>query len=267
LILKTTIAIIKFENNHEIKVDEILEKGSFYITKCKESFQSIDLELYRQHYCLSMNYFRNRQNSNSKKYLNSVFKYFSYQSVDSFDIEIQRGIARDVIYAAIFSEDTFNFGEIISHPIMNSIKKTPHEDLFNLLKAFDNGNIEMFNKYKNCLLNFQKQLSEVQNMFINEKIQIMSIIILCWRRAPVKKNIHFSTISLCCKIDENKVEYLLMKILSKGLIQGKINEVKKIITIKNVIPRNIDLKGIKLFIDRINFWLNRINKIIKCLEK
>lgn len=52
--------------------------------------------------------------------------------------------AHDLSIAALLGETIYNFGELLQHPIMDSLAGTPHEWLKNLLFVFNEGNIGKF---------------------------------------------------------------------------------------------------------------------------
>lgn len=52
--------------------------------------------------------------------------------------------AHDLSIAALLGETIYNFGELLQHPIMDSLTGTPQEWLKNLLNVFNEGNIGKF---------------------------------------------------------------------------------------------------------------------------
>eukprot|EP00494_Astrolonche_serrata_P024259 UN24517 len=159
-----------------------------------------------------MIYYRGTASSDAGKFLDAALHYLTYTPLTDLDKKLQMGLARDIIHAAIYSKDTFNFGKVLFHPIMNSLKNTPHEDLLGLLRAFDEGSMANFDKYKMSL----DPNKSVNNHQLEEKMRLMALMVMCWKLEPDKRVVHFTDIARCCSMSETKVEFALMRAMSVG---------------------------------------------------
>lgn len=260
LILKTNQTMLRFDRNLR-EAGKILNEGEWYIRKQKKYFQNVEPEVYRRHYWLALNYYKSQKFADASKYLEACVNYLFYQPIQSLDSSTRQVLACDIIHATLFSEDTFNFGKALFHPIMDTLKNSSHKKLLYVLKAFDQGNIAMFNRFKHCLVTVRQPLRKTHNIILEEKIRLMALTILCWKNSPSLKSIQFTSISSTCRIKKNKVEYVLMRAMSKGLIKGKIDELKSSVTIFTVLPRDINELGIMTLLQKINAWLNQLEKI------
>ena len=63
--------------------------------------------------------------------------------------------AHDLALAALLGETIYNFGELLMHPILNSLKGTEHEWLYNLLFCLNAGEL---GKFDVLAVNFPKQV-------------------------------------------------------------------------------------------------------------
>jgi len=239
----------------------MLIEGDWYLKTQKKKLQNVEPEVHRQYYWLALNYYKSKKCANADKYLESCVSYLFYQPMHELDLNTKQNLACDMIHATLFSENTFNFGKALFHPIMHSLKNTAEKKLLYILKAFDQGNIRMFDRFKHCLVKTEQPLQKTHTIILEEKIRLMALTILCWKNSPSLKPIDFNTISSYCKIVQNKVEFVLMRAMSKGLIKGKMNELKSSITISSVLPRDINELGIITLLEKINAWLNQLEKL------
>jgi len=258
LVIKTRLATLKFESKMEDEAKLVLKEGEEYILYRKSHHQSVDSELYRQHYFLAMNFYRN---DDAAKYLEAALQYLSYKPLEELDAKIQMGIARDIIHAAIFSSETFNFGKILFHPLMKCLEGTEHEDLLNLVRAFEQGSMDKFEKYKGCL-----GVSGDREKKLEEKMRLMALMVTCWKLDTNPRGISFRTIANTCKIKQERVEYALMRAMSVGLLEGQINEVRGWFTITKVRPRDIDTGGVDNLLGKVDAWLDKIDRVSELLQ-
>lgn len=265
LVLKTNQAILKFENDIQDEAKAILKEGDDHIQRQKARYQSVDSELYRQHYFLALGYYRKAESMDAGKFLEAALHYLSYQDRNQLDSKIQMGLARDITHAAIFSEETFNFGKVLFHPIMKCLENTEHEDLLHLLRAFDQGDMNLFEQHAACLEK-NTPLTEGQRKLLQEKMRLMCLMVMCWKLDPNQRCVTFRTIARCCKVAEDKVEIALMKAMSKGLIEGQIDQVHQSVTVTKVQPRDIDVSGVAQLLSKVNIWVDEIENISGFVE-
>ena len=68
--------------------------------------------------------------------------YFAVQISLSYNFSVvaeQREWAYDIAIAALLGEGVYNFGELLSHTILSSLRGTEREWLVHLLEAFNTG--------------------------------------------------------------------------------------------------------------------------------
>lgn len=257
LVIKTNVACLKFLEGVVDEAKAVLREGELYIGNKRKQYETVDSELFRQHYKLAMHYYRDTARD-ANKFLEVALHFLSYTSLPSLDKTIQMGLARDITWAAIFSEDTFNFGKVLFHPIMNSLDDTKHADLKNLLRAFDSGDMDAFEKFKGCLQN----LTEEQSKQLEIKMRLMALMVMFWKLDTSQRVVQFRTIEQKCKLRFDRVELALMKAMSKGLIEGQINQVKQCVSVTKVQPRDIDKAGVGQIITKVDNWLTDIDKLV-----
>ncbi|KAG8797762.1 26S proteasome regulatory subunit [Serendipita sp. 411] len=119
--------------------------------------------------------------------------------------------AKDLSLSAFLADSIYNFGELIMHPILDSLKHTPEEWLRNLLFTFNEGNIQKFDSLTPL---FPKEPILQQSFpFLRQKICLMALIEAVFRRKPSERTLTFQTIAEETQTPLGEVEHLVMKAL------------------------------------------------------
>lgn len=166
--------------------------------------------------------------------------------------------------AALISESIYNFGELLLHPILNSLGGTPHAWLRELLFAFNRGDLAAYdvlagNISKNKLLDEHKT-------FLYQKISLSALTETVFRRPAHDRAMTFATISDETKVQPNEIEHLIMKALSLGLLRGSIDQVAEIARINWVQPKVLDMKQVDGMRVRLKEWDSSVNQLGNWIE-
>jgi len=170
--------------------------------------------------------------------------------------------AHDLSIAALLGETIYNFGELLQHPIMDSLAGTPHEWLKNLLFVFNEGNI---GKFEGIMPVFpQEPILEENHPFLRQKICLMALIESVFKRmgtGSAGKTMSFQTIAEETRLPQDEVEHLVMKALSLKLIQGTLDQVAETATITWVQPRVLSRSQLAQLATRLDEWCDRIDAL------
>uniref|UniRef100_A0A914ZN95 26S proteasome non-ATPase regulatory subunit 13 n=2 Tax=Parascaris univalens TaxID=6257 RepID=A0A914ZN95_PARUN len=155
-------------------------------------------------------------------------------------------------FAALLGENIYNFGELLAHPILKALEGTHEKWLVDVLFAFNAGDLNRFKRYK-------PQWSEWDDIkkhtdFLEDKIRLLCLMEIALARPSKERYITFNEIAKRAQIDKSKVEFLVMKALSKGLVQGSIDQVNQLINITWVQPRVLSPQQILAMSERIGTW-------------
>ncbi|MGH0187281.1 UNVERIFIED_CONTAM: hypothetical protein FKN15_024379 [Acipenser sinensis] len=126
------------------------------------------------------------------------------------------------------------------HPILESLRSTDNRWLIDTLYAFNSGDVEAFFILKGCW-DSQTDLAANESK-LKEKLQLLCLMEMVFTRPAHHRQITFQEISSQAKLPVNKVELLVMKALSNGLVKGSIDEVDSKVHLTWVQPRVMDLK-------------------------
>lgn len=172
--------------------------------------------------------------------------------------------AYNLSVAALVSDSIYNFGELLLHPILDSLTPTPHNWLRELLFAFNRGDLAAYdvlggNVSKNKMLDSHK-------MFLYQKISLSALTEMVFRRPPHDRSLTFAAISSETKVPTNEIEHLVMKALSLGLLRGSIDQVAQVAQIHWVQPKVLDMKQIDGMRNRLKDWDAGVNQLGHWIE-
>ncbi|KAH6890846.1 proteasome 26S subunit [Coprinopsis sp. MPI-PUGE-AT-0042] len=169
--------------------------------------------------------------------------------------------AHDLSIAALLAETIYNFGELLMHPILDSLDKTDHEWLKKLLFTFNEGNI---GKFEALAPIFPKEAILQENYaFLRQKICLMALIESVFKRQANDRTMTFKTIGEETRLPVEEVEYLVMKALSLKLIRGSLDQVEQKAQITWVQPRVLSREQIGTLAKRLDKWVSDLNTVEK----
>uniref|UniRef100_A0A0R3RTP3 26S proteasome non-ATPase regulatory subunit 13 n=1 Tax=Elaeophora elaphi TaxID=1147741 RepID=A0A0R3RTP3_9BILA len=155
-------------------------------------------------------------------------------------------------FAALLGDNVYNFGELLAHPILKSLEGTREKWIIDVLYAFNAGDLSKFNEYRQQWAEWD-DLKDHQDL-LEDKIRLLSLMEIALARPSKERHITFKEIADKAQIDLNKVEALVMRALSKGLVQGSIDQVEELVNITWVQPRVLSPQQILAMSDRIGAW-------------
>ncbi|XP_063901041.1 26S proteasome non-ATPase regulatory subunit 13-like [Zophobas morio] len=189
-----------------------------------------------------------------------ALRFLGCTDVESLDLSTQQSFAIDLSLAALIADNVYNFGELIIHPIFNSLKNSAHFWLYKLICAFNGGDIKTFEELQ---LYWRKENELLNNIHrIRRKIQLMTLLHIVFEKPTHERSLSFAYIAEQCSIPVNEVETLCMKALSLNLLKGTIDEVSQLVRVTWLQPRVLDLGQIALVSEQLKTWCTRLEDAI-----
>lgn len=197
-------------------------------------------------------------------YRNSLL-YLACISESDLTSEQQQHRAYNLSIAALVSDEIYNFGELLLHPILDLLKP-PHSQswLRELLFAFNRGDLAGFDRLSDNL-NKDEQLAS-HKQFLYQKISLAALTELVFERPPHDRAMTFDTISRETQVKPNEIEHLIMKALSLGLLRGKIDQVAGVAKINWVQPKVLETTQIEGMRTRLKEWDSNVNDLGHWIE-
>ncbi|KAL7270764.1 26S proteasome regulatory subunit [Rhizina undulata] len=230
--------------------------------KILESFDSVESVVHASFYRVNADYYNAKLEFAS--YYKNALLYLACIQISDLSIQEQQERAYNLALAALLGETIYNFGELLLHPILDSLKDTEHAWLRDLLFAFNAGDLAKFNGLSGHLS--KQPLLAQQSTFLREKICLSALTEAVFRRPPHDRALSFSTILEETKVQPQEVEHLLMKALSLGLVRGSIDQVAEVARISWVQPKVLDKSQIEGMRHRLMEWDESVHKLGKWME-
>lgn len=253
----TAIGNIKLQQNK-------MEETKALIEQARGMLETIDgvTTVHGRFYELCSNYHKITGSYND--YYRDALRFLGCVEVSAMKIGDQIDRALHLSLAALLGNDIYNFGELLAHPVLQSLHGTEHGWLIELLFAFNSGDITQFELLKR---HWQKQADlNASYKSLRQKISLLCLMELTFKRPSNDRNLSFEMISKEAQLPLEEVELLVMKALSLGLVKGSIDEVEQMVHMTWVQPRVLDLAQIAHMRDRLSEWCDKVKTQVYSVE-
>ncbi|CAM9002454.1 unnamed protein product [Rhodiola kirilowii] len=262
LYIKLQIAVLKLEQGNFKECKNLLEDGKTTL----DGMTDIDPSVYASFYWVSSQYYKSCQEYS--EFYKSALLYLAYTSVESLSDSFKLDLAFDLSLSALLGDNIYNFGELLAHPIIQSLLGTKVEWLYYILQAFNSGDLVRYQELcsvHGAALNAQPALVQNEKKLL-EKINILCLMEIIFSRPSEERTIPLVVIAERTKLSVEDVEYLLMKSLSVHLIEGIIDQVEGTVHVSWVQPRVLGIPQIKSLRDRLDSWLGKVHTALLSVE-
>ncbi|XP_072963603.1 26S proteasome non-ATPase regulatory subunit 13 homolog B-like [Typha angustifolia] len=262
LYVKMQIAAFNLEKGNQKECKKLLDEGKTTL----DGMTDVDPSVHASYYWISSQYYKSRQDF--AEFYKSALLYLAYTTVDSISESFKLDLAFDLSLAALLGDNIYNFGELLAHPIINSLLGTKVEWVYHILQAFNSGNLTRYQELcqvHNAALTAQPALVQNERKLL-EKINILCLMEIIFSRPSEDRTIPLSIIAERTKLSIEDVEYLLMKSLSVHLIEGIIDQVEGTVYVSWVQPRVLGVPQIKSLRDRLDTWVGKVRSALLSVE-
>ncbi|EIN05732.1 PCI-domain-containing protein [Punctularia strigosozonata HHB-11173 SS5] len=221
------------------------------------SYYSVAADYYKASFRLCLLRYRSSAKAEYAPYYRNSLLYLACVDPEK-DMTVEQRVERahDLGLSALLGDTIYNFGELLMHPILDDLVKTPHEWIKTLLFAFNEGSI---GKFEALAPLFPKEPILAENYpFLRQKICLMALIESVFKRNAYDRTMSFQTIAEETHLPINEVEHLLMKALSLKLIRGSLDQVDQKAQITWVQPRVLSREQIGALAKRLEGWCDKL---------
>ena len=242
--------------NEEVRKD--LDKAQAIL----DTFDTVETEVHAAFYRVNARYYQ--VSGDFAAYYKNALLYLACIDVQALTPQETRARARDLSLAGLASDSIYNFGELLLHPILDSLKNTDNAWMRDLLFAFNRGDLAAFSALE-PQISRHPLLSEHKS-FLYQKISLSALTEAVFRRPPHDRAMTFETIAKETHVQTHEIEILIMKALSLGLLKGSIDQVSEVARINWVQPKVLDMKQIGSMRERLNQWDSSVNQLGHWIE-
>jgi 26S proteasome regulatory subunit N9 len=166
--------------------------------------------------------------------------------------------------AALLGEGVYNIGELLAHPIVDSLRGTEYEWLVELLQAFNSGDIAKFDQMKSQW----SQMADLaaQETKLRQKISLLCLMEMTFKRPANNRTITFAEIATETRLPVKEVELLIMKALAQGLVRGAIDQVSGVVNMTWVQPRVLNRDQVSGMAKTLDLWIQSITNMEQLIE-
>jgi 26S proteasome regulatory subunit N9 len=219
--------------------------------------------IHNQYYFLASQLYRIQ--SKHTEFYRTCLKYLGSMDISSIAPKEQMQHAFLLSLAALLSDDIYNLGELLQHPILDSMKNTPNEWLIDLLHTFNTGDIRKFDEMQPKWASIGD--IAVQKDKLRRKISLLCLMEMTFKRQSKDRKLTFQDIAKETKLPLDEVELLVMKALALGLVKGSIDQVAQEVHLNWVQPRVIDKSQISSMVKHLDLWLGDVNSTRGIIEE
>uniref|UniRef100_A0A667YFK2 26S proteasome non-ATPase regulatory subunit 13 n=1 Tax=Myripristis murdjan TaxID=586833 RepID=A0A667YFK2_9TELE len=258
ILCKTSIGSLKLEINDLPATKKIIEE----VEEMLNNLPGVT-SVHGRFYDLSSKYYRII--GNHAAYYKDALRYLGCVDIKDLPETEKQERAFTLGLAGLLGEGVYNFGELLMHPVLESLRSTDKQWLIDTLYAFNGGNVEKFQSFKSAW--GQQPDLAAHEAKLMQKIQLLCVMEMTFTRPANHRQLTFHEIAQSAKIPVSEVELLVMKALSVGLIKGNIDEVDQKVQMTWVQPRVLDLQQIKGMKERLDFWCGDVKNMAMLVEQ
>eukprot|EP01060_Flectonema_neradi_P008422 TRINITY_DN1601_c0_g1_i1.p1 TRINITY_DN1601_c0_g1~~TRINITY_DN1601_c0_g1_i1.p1 ORF type:complete len:407 (+),score=51.65 TRINITY_DN1601_c0_g1_i1:73-1221(+) len=256
-LLKTEAATHKIELNEVLVAKGFIEEATTYLSNNDVSTLEVDLRanIYKSQSCLL------KKEAKYDEFYKTSLLYIAHVKTELLPESVQEAIAFEVGIAAVLSKSIHNFGELIHHPIIETLKKSNNAWLAELLSCFNVGNFDAYSELAKQHGKSMEQYFGSSNIF--QKLQLMALLHFLFSTPVYERTLSFASIHEKCKTESIKdVEPLLLRALALGLIRGSIDEVDQVIEVTWIAARALGKSEVADLVQHVKAWGKQVQLVL-----
>ncbi|CAG79238.1 hypothetical protein B0I72DRAFT_133261 [Yarrowia lipolytica] len=221
------------------------------VTGTIDSLNSVDPIITAAYYGVNADYYLSKGDFNT--YYRNALLYLACIDLSTLSVEAVQKRAHELSVAALLGEKIHNFGELLLHPVLDSLKNTEYAWLRDLLFALNQGDISEFEKLTSQHVSKLPPL-EAAMPLLRQKICLTALTEAAFKRPTNDRTLTFAAVAKETQLPADEIEHLVMKALSLELIKGHIDQVAQTITITWLQPRVLNKQQIADMKQRLDQW-------------
>ncbi|KAL4712099.1 hypothetical protein ACJJTC_010960 [Scirpophaga incertulas] len=200
-------------------------------------------------YKLASEYYRVR--GPMGRYYRSALRYLGCSDLSSLPVQEKRGIALRLALAAVIAPDVYDLGELLAHPILESLEGTADAWAVELVRTAASGDVPGFEAVR-TKANHPDLIRNERT--ITHKVALLCLMEMAFKRNSAQRKLSFAEIASEARISIDDVELLVMKALAEKLIKGHIDQVSSQVRVSWVRPRALGRDGAAALAARVAAW-------------
>lgn len=243
-----------------VQVKRILDDAGRQV----DDMQITQKDILAQYYDVSCEYYKGL--ADYTKYYHCALLYLA--CIDAtLPLEQQQQRAHDLCMAALLATRIYNFGELVQHPVLNSLRHSEWSWLGELVLTVNEGGVPRFNQLRAVFVEKSPLLKNALP-FLEQKICLMALCESVFKRHTSERTLPFSVIARETHLQAGaKVEVLVMKAFSLGLMRGTIDGIAQTVSFTWLQPRALSLEHMKTMRARLDQWDADVKRLGAFIQK
>lgn len=207
-----------------------------------------------------------KSKSDASGFYQAATQYLAYEPLEEIPEAERVTLAFDITLAALRAPEVFILGGLVEKNVPSVLAAASYEWLSLILVALNQGDIKQWHALEKT---YAKELNENlggAETLLHQKAAILSVIELIFHRDANNRIVSFDDIAATSFTPKDKVELLLMKALSLGLITGRIDQTTASFHVTWVQPRVLGQEQILIMKDRLQTWRETVSGALNLME-
>ena len=173
-------------------------------------------------------------------------------------------LAIDLCLAALTGQGVYNLAQVEQTPVLQLLNQpnSRHAWLAQLLHACADGNVTLFYQLsQQYAADIATQPALVHRATaVQEKVTLLALVHLVFDKPSAERTLSFTQIAQRVQVTSlDQVEWIVMRALSVGLIQGTIDQVDQTVHVTWVLPRVLTTAQMTDLATRFAEWAQKVN--------
>ncbi|OII72487.1 proteasome regulatory subunit [Cryptosporidium ubiquitum] len=274
---------LEYSKSKDLSID--CEETLEFLTQKLDSYRGLEAEILALYHRSYASY--EKTMGRVSRFYKQAIHYLSYTPINKIPYKEKPSLVYDLIMAAVISEDIYNMGELVLHPVVqefSSIVKGSNSEqideltkkkflenawILEVLVSLHEGDIDSFmntiSKHQDKVNKTPLSIPEIQ-VCVTKKTTTLALMDLAFRKNKNERILTFEEIAKHCRIGINEIELLVMKAINMNLIRGIIDQVSQTVEISWVHSRVLDKARMKLLMEKMDNWINSTMNVVSQLE-
>jgi len=176
--------------------------------------------------------------------------------------------AYDTALEAIRIPNIYRYDDLISlQPVkkLEGHSNTLYDKTFSLLKIYLQQDVQAFNQLVDSNQDLLKQLV-LDRDAVTEKIRLLSIASIGASVSSTSGQVSYSTIASKLGVEEDQVEYFIVLAITQGVIDARMNQLARTVTITRTLHRTFGTEEWKQLSKNLSVWSDNVKLLLKTLQ-
>lgn len=223
---------------------------------------AVSCEYYRCHALV------HKKMDHSREFYEATMHYLLYTNLATMSYPEQQELAVDAGLASLIGRNCYSFGDLLQHPIMQSLTSSPQAWLPELMRAVNRGQVEgmkaLWKKHEQGIGRIPQLKDSYANLLM--KVSTIALLELALDRRVQGPYLSFTDIQEATKCALEEVDCLIMRALSLQLIKGKIDDIKQQFYVSWIAPRALDADVVNRMKEQVDVWTKNVHDTLIYVE-